>query len=173
MGYTKRSGFTLVELLIVVAIMGVLSAAAAMTVSLVMKTSTTAMEQNRELGEVHMVGSWISRDMKNAVEILETTELCSMQCDVWDDTAQGFLPGHENVEYRIEDGVLKRKNWPQDNPALVETITVAQFINAADTTFMPEPGDVSGKFYKLAVTADYNESVPGSVTRVYKIKRGY
>ena len=170
MDYTKRSGFTLVELLIVVAILGVLSAAAAMTVSLVMNTSTTAMEQNRELGEVHMVGSWISRDMKyaTAVQTMDGAILCSMQRSV----GEGFVT--ENVTYFIDSSerTLKRSSQPEDGSAPKTTITVARLIDGPcdNTTRFSK---ITDSYYELTVTADYNKSVPGSIKKVYKIGQGY
>lgn len=172
MGYTKRSGFTLVELLIVVAIMGVLSSVAAVTVSLVMKTSTTAMEQNREFGEVHMVGSWISRDVKSVKEetIMQATiddTLCSMHCSVWNSDTKVF--DIYDVKYLLNNGVLTRTSQRGSDPP--NTIIIARFIAGpgAGTTYF----EAEDTYFKLTITADYNSSVPGSVTRVYKISRGY
>jgi prepilin-type N-terminal cleavage/methylation domain-containing protein len=167
MSYSKRGGFTLVELLIVISIMGVLSAAAAMTVSLVMKTSTTAMGQNRELGEVHMVGSWISRDMKNATVVQTTVggTLCSMQCLV----GEGFAT--ENVTYLLDSDERSLKRWSQLGSDPPKTITIARSIDGGGTTFTCE--NLTTKYYNLTVTADYNEVGNPGVTRVYKINRGY
>jgi prepilin-type N-terminal cleavage/methylation domain-containing protein len=167
MCYSKRSGFTLVELLIVISIMGVLSAAAATTVSLVMNTSTTAMGQNRELGEVHMVGSWISKDMKNATAVQTTVgdTLCSMQCSV----GEGFAT--ENVTYLLDSGerTLKRTSQLGSDPP--KTITIARSIDGDSTIFTCE--NTSTKYYNLTVTADYDNVGNPGVTRVYKISRGY
>ena len=170
MNQWKLNGFTLVELLVVLAIIGVLSTGIAMTAGVVMKTSTTAMEQNSSLSQVHLAGSWVSRDMKNASENISETQgliLCSMTCYVWDDVAQEFKDVPEVVEYRIENGELKRKSWPQDNPLLVSTITVARYIDAVNTSLKSDPIDSGGPYYKLTVTAIQD------VTKVYRIMRGY
>jgi len=167
MSYTNRSGFTLVELLIVVAIIGVLSAAAAMTVSLVMKTSATAMWQNRELGEVHMVGSWISRDMKYATAV-QTTDgeiLCSMQRSV----GEGFAT--ENVTYLIDNDERTIKRMSQLGTDPVKTMTIARSIDGGGTTFTSE--NISAKYFNLTVKADYSNVGNPGVTRVYKITQGY
>jgi len=167
MGYRKSSGFTLVELLIIVAIIGVLSAAAAMTVSLVMKTSATAMWQNRELGEVHMVGSWISRDMKYATAV-QTTDgdiLCSMQRSV----GEGFAT--ENVTYLIDNNERTIKRMSQLGSDPIKTMTIATSIDCGGTTFTSE--NLTTKYYNLTVKADYNNVGNPGVTRVYKISQGY
>jgi prepilin-type N-terminal cleavage/methylation domain-containing protein len=173
MANKKQNGFTMIELLVVMAIIGILSAGAAMTFDLVMKTSSTAMEQTRGLGEVHMAGNWISRDMKNAVGTVVSTTgntLCSMLCSVGVDFAT------DNVTYVIdtENHILTRssKRVGSSDPATV--MTVARFIvgPGADTTFFSSE-NITSKYFKLKVTSDYDPSIPGSVSGVYKIARGY
>jgi len=167
MGYSQKHGFTLIELLVVMGIIGVLSAAAALTFSVVMKVSPIAMEQNSELSQVHMAGSWISRDMKNAYYFSISTPVCSMKC------REGENFDEYNIEYKIEDRTLKRTSEQLDGAGLPggnpETITVARFIDAA--TFAP--ADSTGRYYKLTVMADNNQSNSDNVTKVYKLKWGY
>ena len=173
MANKKHNGFTLVELLVVMSISGIIIAAAAMTFNVVTKTSSTAMEQTRELGEVHMAGNWISRDMKNAIGAVDNTTgntLCAMQCSV----GVGFAT--DNVTYRIDtdERILTRTSKRVGSSDPASTITIARFIAGpgAGTTFFSTENTTSG-YFKLKVTADYNQSVPGSVSGVYKIAQGY
>ena len=165
MGYSKESGFTLIELLVAVGIIGVLSGALAMTFGLVMKTSAMAMEQNSALSQVHMAGSWISRDMKNAYTFnrLPLPEVCSMNC------REGAAFDNYTITYKIEDSVLLRTRQKLDPVGENETITVARFIGAA--TF--DPAVSTEKYRKLTITADSNQSNSDNITRIYKLKMGY
>jgi len=166
MGYSKESGFTLIELLVVVGIVGVLSTAAALTFNVVMKISPSAMEQNSELSQVHLAGSWIARDMKNAYTFTPgPPDLCSMTC------REGASFDNYTITYSIADNALMRTRLKLDPVGEPETAIVARHIDAANTGFIP--ADSSGNYYKLTVTADSNPSNAEGVTRIYKLKWGY
>jgi len=175
---SRQKGFTIVELLVAVAIIGILSAATVMTFGVVTKTGTTTVGQSTTLGAVHMAGNWIMRDMQNArTGTVQTTvgdTLCSMQCRTGDGflgTADGFST--DNVTYRIDGGILTRESQPIGGSSSAKTITVARYIvgpGQATTWFSAESANV---YYKLTVTADDAGSIDPPVTRVYNIKRGY
>jgi len=179
MGYSKQNGFTLIELLVVIAIVGVLSAAVAMTFGIVTTVSTTAMGQNRALSQVHMAGSWISRDVQNAKagkELKTTAELqatdnkalCFMQCSVWDSSAQSFKTYADNVTYRIDNGILTRTSQPENGGAFTQA-TIAHYIEGpSETSTYFSPENSTNKYFILTVTANYNGS---SFEKVYKINK--
>lgn len=185
-GNSKRNGFTLIELLVVIAIIGVLSAAVALTFSVVTKVSSQAMEQNSALSQVHMAGSWISKDMKNVVKdevpglvkatdelsATDNTLLCFMQCYAWDSLNNGFAAVNVNVTYRIVNGILTRKSQPANGSAPETIITIAQYIEGPGlgTTYFVQADDDPDHYYTLTVTADYNNA---HITKIYKIMRGY
>jgi len=179
MGYGKQSGFTLIELLVVIAILGFLSAAIAMTFGMVTTVSTTAMGQNQALSEVHMAGSWISRDVqaaKTGKEVKTTVELaatdnktlCFMQCSVWDSSAKIFKQYTDNVTYRIDNGILTRTSQPENGGAIAQT-TIARFIEGpSETTTFFSSENITNKYFILKVKSNYNNS---SFEKVYKIKK--
>ena len=164
MGYGKQNGFTLVELLVVLAILGFLSAAMAMTFNVVTKTSTMAAGQNMALNQVHLAGSWISRDVRNAIEgtVDNTTPLlCKMECYGWNGTT--FRTENVTITYSIDSNrILKRTS------TVGGSYDVARFIDSTGTTFTCE-NSTENKYFKLTVKANYNN---GSIfEKVYKIKQ--
>jgi hypothetical protein len=50
---------------------------------------------------------------------------------------------------------------------------VARSIDADHTGFILDPADSTGKYYKLTVMADSNQSNADNITRIYKLKWGY
>jgi prepilin-type N-terminal cleavage/methylation domain-containing protein len=162
MCYKKQSGFTLVELLVAMAILGFVSAAMAMTIGVVTKTSTTAVGQSMALSEVRMAGSWITRDVVSAVaNTVQPTAggtLCSMQSYAWNSSTHTF--DQPVLTYMLTNGVLTRQ------VGSAPAVPVAQFIDGTATTFTCE--DNATKYFKLTVKADYNGT---GVTEVYKMKQ--
>lgn len=165
MEYSKRNGFTLVELLIVIGILGFLSVAMAVTFSVVTKTSTLAAGQNMALSQVHLAGSWISRDVQNALKgsVANTTGLCSMTCFVLN--GQTFSSENVTVTYTINNGILTRISQVGANSPSVNN--VAQYIDSSGTSFTCE-NVTENKYFKLIVKANYNGS---TFEKVYKIKQ--
>ncbi len=162
MRYKAEGGFTLVELLVVIGILGFLSAAMVMTFGVITKTSSTAAGQNMALSEVHMAGNWISRDVVNAIaHTVQPTAggtLCSMQTYAWNSSTGIF--DQLAVIYVIADGILTRQVG--SDPA----IQVARYIVPAATTFTCE--DNATRYFRLTVRAEYNGT---GVTEVYRIKQ--
>jgi prepilin-type N-terminal cleavage/methylation domain-containing protein len=166
--YGKQRGFTLLELLVVLAILGFLSAAMAMTFSVVTMTSTMAAGQNMALSQVNLAGNWITRDVRGAFGTVNNTTgntLCAMQCYVWNGTT--FSTDNVTITYTINNGILKRTSQVTGNSASENDI--ARFIvgpTPGTTYFVSE--NSSTKYYKLTVKADYNGS---NFEKIYKIKQ--
>lgn len=179
MVYSKQNGFTLIELLVVIALLSFISAAVTMTFSVVTKVSTEAMGQNQALTEVHMVGSWISRDVQAGkpsrkvwttenLTTIDNKALCFMQCSVWDSANAEFRTEADNVTYRIDNHILTRTSQPENGGAITQ-IAIAHFIEGPSetTTFFSAEND-GNVYYVLTVKSNYNNS---SFEKVYKIKR--
>jgi len=166
MGYGKQSGFTLVELLVVIAIVGFLGVIMTMAFSAVTKTSTLASGQNMALNQVHLAGSWISRDVRNAITgtVKNTTGLCTMICSKWNGTSFSTTE-NETITYSISDHILTRTSKVGVKPAT--NVDVAKYIDATGTTFTCE-NVTENKYFKLTVKADYEGSV---FNKVYMIKQ--
>jgi prepilin-type N-terminal cleavage/methylation domain-containing protein len=64
-----QQGFTLVELLVVIAVTGLVAGVMALMFNVVTKISTTSTSQNIVLSQVQEAGSWITRDIMSSDNI--------------------------------------------------------------------------------------------------------
>jgi len=146
----KQSGFTLVELLIAVAILGAIGGALSMAIVTIMKTTDSTKDQAVILQQVQNAGYWISRDVQMAEDVSPGAGGALVTVN----QADG------EVAYVFDGTTLKRQLGGQ------ETL-VAQYIVVEDTSFVDdtEAGDARNK-YRLTITASRGEA---EVERVYEI----
>jgi len=149
----KQSGFTLVELLIAVAILGAISGALSMAIVTIMKTTDSTKDQAVILQQVQNAGYWISRDVQMAEDVSPGVGGALVTVN----QADG------EVAYVFDGTTLKRQPFGGQ-----ETV-VAQYIVEEDTSFVDdtEAGDALSK-YKLTITASRGEA---EVERVYEIAK--
>jgi len=147
----KQGGFTLVELLVAVAILGAIGGALSMAIVTVIKTTDSTKDESVILQQVQNAGYWISRDVQMAE-------------DVSPGEGGGLVTVNQadgEVGYVFDGTTLKRQPFGGQ-----ETV-VAQYIVVEDTTFVDdtEAGDALKK-YKLTIKASRGEA---EVERVYEI----
>lgn len=149
----RQGGFTLVELLIAVAILGAIGGALSMAIVTIMKTTDSTKDQAVILQQVQNAGYWISRD----VQMAEDVSPGGGGALVTVNQADG------EVAYVFDGTTLKRQ------PSGGQETLVAQYIVEEDTSFVDETeaGDALSK-YKLTVTACRGEA---EVERVYEIAK--
>lgn len=176
MVYSKRNGFTLVEVLVVMSIIGVVSAGTAITLNVVTNTNRQSMGQNRALNDVHMTGNSIARDVKNVVrgddpddvKLTDGNTLCLLRCSAWDNATGTFVT--DNVTYTVDQGVLTRTSERAGSSSVIARYIVGP---GPGTTYFYHAEEDPDWYYTLIVTSDYGKSDSSAVTRTYKVMRGY
>ena len=138
-----QSGYTLIELLITVAIMAGIGATAAMTINQVSKGTRESNNSITVVRQVQNAGYWISQDAEKALTVI-TENLTAPDFLVinWLDwNAQGDTIYH-TVRYKIEDldqgiGTLTRNHWSSDGlnqKTLISGYVYYQPSDSGDTT---------------------------------------
>jgi len=148
----KQSGFTLVELLIAVAILGAISGALSMAIVTIMKTTDSTKDQAVILQQVQNAGYWVSRDVQMAEDVSPGVGGALVTVN----QADG------EVAYVFDGTTLKRQPFGGQ-----ETV-VAQYIVEEDTSFVDDTETGVDRFtkYKLTIKARRGEA---EVERVYEI----
>jgi len=121
----NQQGFTLIEVLIAVAVLGAITGIMAMTFNMVTRTTTTGTAQNLMMSQVNQAANWIARDIESASSVMTDngTVLCSIQRYVWDGDD---ITSSTTIDYVVNNGMLRRKvNGSEGTP-------IAQFISYPD-----------------------------------------
>jgi|GEM_PF-792416 type II secretory pathway pseudopilin PulG len=134
-------GFTLLELIIILSIIGGASAVMAMTFSEATRLTSSDVAQAIVLAQVHEAGVSIAKDVASADNITAVSpgNLCSMTCYQWSGSA--FTRG--TVTYTITNGnLLRNGNY------------IAQYIDPASTSFIKvTPTVTENNTYLLTIRA--------------------
>ena len=125
---TLQKGYTLVELVVAIAIMSLAIAAIGLTLSMVYRESIVNKNWSLAVGQADQAGRWISRDVQSAAEVTAwspSTWQCSMKRYSWNGSGMDNI----TISYVIDiDNNLRRQvNGVQ--PGMV----VAQFIDGTGT----------------------------------------
>jgi len=158
-----EAGFTIVELLIAVAITGAIVAALAMTVTTLIRGSRQATEQNGVLPRVQTVGYWISRDINMARDVTlggPNGFPLSLIIPVSDNVTSDY-----QVDYLFDGDKLKRRQYDSSETLVAETL-ITDYIDTDNTKLTPL-NPVAGHF-ELAVRAVIGNS---SLTMSYDIEQ--
>lgn len=147
-----QKGFTLVEVLVVVAILGVIAVPLAYTTITLLTNPARSNDENVVLQQVRNVGDWISRDVQMAKNV------------VFDDPS-GFpltmvipVDTDENNDYSVDylfDGNKLKRQVYDSSQTLVSENLIAEYVNTEDTTFDIRDSNV----YELTIKASKDEAV--------------
>lgn len=102
-------GFTLVELLVVIAILGAIMGVMAMTISMVLTTTSDSTARNLTMSQVNQAASWIARDIGSADDVTFPggSVLCKVIRKEWNGTDMNTT---RTIVYEVTpDKVLLRK----------------------------------------------------------------
>jgi prepilin-type N-terminal cleavage/methylation domain-containing protein len=161
----SHQGLTLIELLLVLALTGIIGAVATMSIGQVFTSAAISNDQNTAINQVRNAGHWISRDVQMAQTVTPDSGASGFPLSLkWLDYG-----GDEHwVIYTLVDGELNREHYtnydPVTNPDPDATTFVAQLIdlNPAKTDC-----DFAGGVFTLTITAEANDK---SETRTFEVK---
>ena len=171
----SEKGFTLIEMITVVAILGVIMGVMSMTVGMIPKVSGKSNDQAVALRQVQNAGYWISRDAQRAQNIYDDVlppDFLTFTWTEWDyEDVNGESILHMGT-YVLEDmpgGAKKlvRRHWTDD--LLDEQLLISEYIDY-------NPGDgvstevisYDSPILKVRITATFGEV---TVSREYEASR--
>ncbi|MBA7571809.1 hypothetical protein ES708_13577 [subsurface metagenome] len=155
-----EKGFTLLEVLIGVAIMAIVVGAVAMTVTTLLLNEGQAAGQNTALPQVQNAGYWISRDVQMARTVTLGEPGVFLRLDIPVDTDEN---NDYTIDYWFDGDKLKRQK--HDSFGTSETF-IAEYIDTSNTTFSALDADAG--LWKLTVRASRDET---GATRSYEISQ--
>ena len=129
-GRSAEHGFTLIEMLIALAIFGMLTAAGVALLSLTVRTQETSERLLGEVGEIRRTGALLTADFARAVPRLrrdrdgrpqpaftgaaegEPLQLALVRTG-WEGDESGSHSSLQRVEYRLREGLFERLSYSQ------------------------------------------------------------
>jgi len=157
-----QKGFSLLELIIVIALTGLITAAITMTVFQVFNMNTRTANRMAAVSQVQHAGKVVSEDILEANTVdagndPDTPEL-ELLTLTRNDTATNST--HE-VIYILDEGVLWRSESVEGEEGEIVT-RVAEYIDPAQTSCVPV-----GTAFRFTVTATVGDE---SETRIYRVQ---
>jgi len=156
-----EKGFTLIEVLVVIALTGVIIGPLAMVTTTLLTNPQQYTDQNVVLQQVRNAGHWISRDVQMARSVNSTDPngfllTLSMPVDIDENN-------DDSVVYLFDGNKLKREVYDA-SPTLISETLIADYIDTDNTTFSA----LGASLYQLTVRASKGES---AVRRVYEVSQ--
>jgi len=162
-----EKGFTLVEVLVALAILGSITGVMAMTVSQTITGSGRSNDQATVLNQIQNAGYWIVRDAQmsqnDKVGAFEDHphKVVSFKWWDWSDGTKKL----RRADYTLEDNKLIRtfrrhEGKEEESPNIKTETVVAMYIEQAGSTY-------DGKLLTVSITARFGEA---SLTKEYQVK---
>ena len=164
-----QKGFTLIEVLVVVVLIGIIAAGIAMTISQVMAVNSRTSSKMVALRQVQQAGDRVSKDVQQARTVEPTGDSgfpLTLRIPYWTTNATDDLEMRQHkVIFELVGDELRREYYTDDGSESPDfTTTVARYIDGDETSF--GPGQQPGAYVlKVAATVGlYTE------TRDYEVK---
>ena len=156
-----EKGFTLVEVLVALAILGSIAGVMAMTVSQTITGSERSNNQATVLNQVQNAGYWIVRDAQMA-ELVGSNPQKVVSFKWWD--WSGGARKLNKIDYTLEDNELirtfkKHEGEGEESGAEKIEMMVAMYIDQVGCTYVDE-------LLKVSITACFGEA---SLTKEYEV----
>ena len=149
-----QKGFTLVEVLVVVAILGVIAVPLAYTTITLLTNPARSNDENVVLQQVRNVGDWISRDVQTSRSVTASDPPSgfplTLQIPVDSEEANDLL-----IQYFFAGAKLKRQVYDSLGTLTSETF-IADYIDTANTSFSTVDATVG--LHRLVVRAIRGEA---------------
>jgi len=162
--HRDQRGITLIEMTVAVALIGLIAAGIAMTISQVMAVNSNTSGKMVAIRQVQQAGDRVSKDVLQAGVVVHNSAgdpfSVSLTIPYFKDDVSGPQEKTIIVDYVIEGGELIR-TYNDDGSGPI-TMVVARHINPAETSFV-QVGDV----YIFTVGAGFRGQTE---TREYEIK---
>lgn len=158
-----EKGFALLELVVGVAIMGIIAMPLAMLTMTLLTNPERSNDNNIVLQQVRNAGTWISRDVQMSRSVNATDP------DGFPLTLQIPVDSDENndysIEYLLDGSKLKRQVYDSSENLTLETF-IADYIVSDNTTFATV--NATAGLHKLTIRATKDKA---SVTGGYQINQ--
>jgi prepilin-type N-terminal cleavage/methylation domain-containing protein len=160
--HQNEKGFTLIEVLVALAITAVMIPVMAMSTATILRNNQQAVAHNIVLQQVNNAGYWISRDVQTAKNVTLTEPSgFPLTLVIPDDVNES---NDYSVKYLFSGSKLKRQVYNSAH-ALTAEIIAAEYVEVADTTFNSIPETNS---YEITVSASKGGVV---VARNYQVRQ--
>jgi prepilin-type N-terminal cleavage/methylation domain-containing protein len=166
--HLDQRGITLIEMTVAVALIGLIAAGIAMTISQVMAVNSRTSGKMVALRQVQQAGDRVSKDVLQAEPPAGPWEddgfPLTLLIPYWAQNTTDGLQRHK-VIYSLEGDELKREYYDDKDSGVPDyTNIVARYIDPDNTSFLPDP-DSDGFIFK--VTAGFRGQTE---TREYKVE---
>jgi len=156
-----EKGFTLIEVVVVVAIIGIIIPALTMTVIALLTNSQQANNHNIALQQVQNTGYWISHDVQMANNVsFDDPSGFPITLGIPVDTDEN---NDITVQYLFDGNKLKRWAYDSQGTLVSESLT-ADYLDVANTTF----STLDSTTYSLTVAVSSGEV---TVERSYEVSQ--